>query len=329
MTSDSHVTAVVVTYNRADLLRETLAALQQQARKPNRLVVVDNASADHTSEVIDAFSREHGFEDFELVRSDTNTGGAGGFHAGMRRALELGTDWVWTMDDDVAPAARCLAVLMSHSDISECLHPQRIGIGGTAQPWEPISSIATGTTTFLDNVSFAHGKEIAYTNVACFEGALISTRIIELVGLPDPAYFIIGDDTVFGLKASAHTNVVIARDAHMHRLLAMTSFAPWKVYYLARNAFYVRSEACEYLGISPTKVQNFVFRLNLALELSRHVRRGRGFFGPTFRGWRDGSAYDRKRRRRRAGPELLSEVQVPLARASSGDHGDGSVLGRE
>lgn len=33
---------------------------------------------------------------------EENTGGAGGFSAGVERAFELGAEWFWVMDDDVA-----------------------------------------------------------------------------------------------------------------------------------------------------------------------------------------------------------------------------------
>ena len=284
---------MLVTYNRSELLLRGLEALARQTRLPDALVIVDNHSTDDTAEVLASVAAGHQFTKLDVVSMSENTGGAGGFGTGMKRALEMGTDWVWLMDDDVAPDSRCLEIMLGFRHVSECIHPQRFGPDGRPQPWEPTISVATGTTTFLDNVSFANGKEITFTNVACFEGALVSARVIELVGYPDPSYFIVGDDTVFGIKASVHTNIVIARDAHIHRLLPMTSFAPWKVYYLARNAFMVRTDACAYLGITPTRVNNIVFGLNLALEASRHVRRGREFIPPVLRGFRDGISYAR------------------------------------
>lgn len=291
MTSQSHVTAVVVTFNRSGTLALCLEALRCQTRRPDTVLIVDNASVDDTAEVIASAVARDGFLKVEVLALKENTGGAGGFDAGMRRALELNCDWVWTMDDDVAPDANCLEILLDHTGVSECVHPQRFKVDGSPQAWEPVVSVATGTSTFLDNLSFSNGKEVTFTNVACFEGALVSRRIIELVGFPDPSFFVVGDDTVFGLKASVHTNVAIARDAHMRRLLPITSFAPWKVYYLTRNAFMVRSQACAYLAVTPTRVQRIVFVLNLVLETSRHARRGPTFIGPVLRGFRDGIAY--------------------------------------
>ncbi len=46
------VVAVVVTWNRRDLLVESLAALAAQTLAPVEIVVVDNASTDGTAELL-------------------------------------------------------------------------------------------------------------------------------------------------------------------------------------------------------------------------------------------------------------------------------------
>ncbi|MEP5176740.1 glycosyltransferase, partial [Marinobacter alexandrii] len=73
--------AIVVTYNRLDQLRRTVGRLLDSSDTHlSGLVVVDNASDDGTAEWLAAQ------EDPRLVnhRLETNTGGAGGFEAGMR-----------------------------------------------------------------------------------------------------------------------------------------------------------------------------------------------------------------------------------------------------
>ena len=42
----------------------------------------------------------------QLIHSDDNLGGAGGFHLGVRLAYDAGYDRIWLMDDDVVPGAR-------------------------------------------------------------------------------------------------------------------------------------------------------------------------------------------------------------------------------
>ena len=46
------VTAVVVTYNRRQLLLEALAAVHAQSRAPDAVIVVDNASTDDTAAAV-------------------------------------------------------------------------------------------------------------------------------------------------------------------------------------------------------------------------------------------------------------------------------------
>ena len=48
------VAVVVVTFNRADLLARMLDGLAAQTHRPDAVFVVDNASTDHTREVLEA-----------------------------------------------------------------------------------------------------------------------------------------------------------------------------------------------------------------------------------------------------------------------------------
>jgi glycosyltransferase involved in cell wall biosynthesis len=51
MESRFNVSVVIATRNRAESLKDTLASLTRQSRKPDEVVVVDNASSDHTRDV--------------------------------------------------------------------------------------------------------------------------------------------------------------------------------------------------------------------------------------------------------------------------------------
>ena len=69
--SGTDVVAVVVTWNRRDLLRESLRAIAAQTHLPRRTVVVDNNSDDGTAMML-----ESDFPDVDVVTARTNTGGA-------------------------------------------------------------------------------------------------------------------------------------------------------------------------------------------------------------------------------------------------------------
>ena len=106
------VAVVVVTFNRAELLERMLVGLAALERRPDAVLVVDNASTDDTPRVL-AEATNPGLH---VLRPAENLGGAGGFHLGVRTAHERGFDRIWLMDDDVVPAPDCLTVLMAQDE---------------------------------------------------------------------------------------------------------------------------------------------------------------------------------------------------------------------
>jgi rhamnopyranosyl-N-acetylglucosaminyl-diphospho-decaprenol beta-1,3/1,4-galactofuranosyltransferase len=102
------VVAVIVTYNRRELLLESLVAVQAQHRPPDAVIVVDNASADGTAAAVRAR-----FPAVRLAELGENYGGAGGFAYGMAQAIGEGADLIWAMDDDTIPEPGALAALIA------------------------------------------------------------------------------------------------------------------------------------------------------------------------------------------------------------------------
>jgi rhamnopyranosyl-N-acetylglucosaminyl-diphospho-decaprenol beta-1,3/1,4-galactofuranosyltransferase len=102
------VVAVIVTYNRRELLLESLAAVQAQRRPPDAVIVVDNASGDGSVAAVRA-----GFPTVRVAELGENYGGAGGFAYGMAQAINDGADLIWAMDDDTVPDAGALAALLA------------------------------------------------------------------------------------------------------------------------------------------------------------------------------------------------------------------------
>ncbi|HNS25876.1 MAG TPA: glycosyltransferase, partial [Methanobacteriaceae archaeon] len=113
------VCAVVVTYNRRELLIECLDALRNQTRPVDAVYLVDNASTDDTPELLlekgyldlvpetgeEAWERTLKRDDLVVhyLRLSHNQGGSGGFHQGVKRAYQQGYQWLWLMDDDARP----------------------------------------------------------------------------------------------------------------------------------------------------------------------------------------------------------------------------------
>lgn len=249
------VAVVVVTYNRADLLDRMLDGLAALTRQPDSVIVVDNASADHTRAVLEARS------DLPLqsIHLADNTGGAGGFHLGVKTAYDQGFDRIWLMDDDVVPAPDCLAVLLAHE--APCLMAVREDLYGrlvekSALRFDLSSPLAIRPKTasveseYADRAALPDTVEIE--NVA-FEGFLVHRRVIDAIGLPDPTYFIFYDDVDFAIRARrAGFGILAVRDAVLVRQLEFDqqhALDTWKGFYMYRNLFVVHFRYGENLAV--------------------------------------------------------------------------------
>ena len=243
------VAVVVVTYNRAALLTGMLAGLAALERRPDAVIVVDNASTDHTAAVLDAARNRHGDLPLQVVRSEENLGGAGGFHLGVRTAHEQGFDRVWLMDDDVVPAPDCLTVLMAQD--RDCLIAVREDTSGALvekaavtfdlrNPLHVKPKTAMVETTYGTRAAMPALSEVE--NVA-FEGFMCRRRVIDAIGLPDASFFIFYDDVDFAIRARrAGFRIWAVRDAVLVRQLDFDQqhdLGGWKGFYMYRNLFVV------------------------------------------------------------------------------------------
>ena len=239
------VAVVVVTYNRADLLVGMLDGLAAQTRLPDAVIVIDNASTDHTRTVLEQST----MPDLQRIHSPDNLGGAGGFHLGVSEAYAQGFDRIWLMDDDVVPAADCLATLLSHDQpalmaVREDMRGQLVEKAATRfdlrNPLAIRPKTAMVESTYGERSAMPELVELE--NVA-FEGFLVRRDVIDAIGLPDPSYFIFYDDVDFAVRARrAGFRIWAVRDAVLVRQLDFDqqhALDTWKGFYMFRNLFVV------------------------------------------------------------------------------------------
>ena len=230
------VAVVVVTHDRADLLARLLDGLAAQTRRPDAVVVVDNASTDHTADVLGART------DLPLhVITQDNLGGAGGFHAGVRAAYDAGWDRVWLVDDDVVPAPGCLAALMAvDEDLAGRLVEKAAIDFDLRNPLAIHPKRAAVDTVYADRASMPALVEVQ--NVA-FEGFMARRSVVQEIGFPDPTFFIFYDDAEYAVRARrAGHRIMAVRDAVLVRQLDFNQqhdLSGWKGFYMYRNLFVV------------------------------------------------------------------------------------------
>lgn len=196
-----NVTAVIVTYNRVELLQESInAVLAQQGDFLNHVYVVNNASTDNTQDFLESFNDPK----VTVKNLNENIGGAGGFNLGVRFFIEKTTDhYVWLMDDDTIPSPTALQELIdfyeNHSEasfVSSNVRWQTIGGEPSymnvprqvdrKEEGQPISSTINPTPQIAN---------------ATFVSTMFDRRTVLEIGLPQKEYFIWGDDIEYTNRA--------------------------------------------------------------------------------------------------------------------------------
>jgi rhamnopyranosyl-N-acetylglucosaminyl-diphospho-decaprenol beta-1,3/1,4-galactofuranosyltransferase len=232
------VLAAIVTHNRRDLLRRCLDHIECQSRKPNGVLVVNNASTDGTVDMLLA-------KGTPFVTQE-NLGSAGGWQRCIQYALDNGFDAVWLMDDDGFPDAHALAALeQALSPGVACASSVVVKEDAPSEFVFPFPVLnAKGLPVLFSKPRKLHrlvelesvSPKGTYPFAHFFNGALIDMTAVRLVGNVDSGFFMSGDevDYFFRLRAAGRVcSVIEAR--HFHPDVTKRPYTPAKMYYYLKN----------------------------------------------------------------------------------------------
>ncbi len=205
MSEQQRVIAVVVTWNRRQLLEESLAAIGAQTHPVEAVLVVDNASEDGT-----ALMLAEQFPHVDVISTRRNVGGAGGFAIGIERALMQDADAIWLMDDDTVPHADALEALVR---VRREYRPEHGADPALATPALVASRVVWTDghdhpmNTPRTKVGSSSGERTSARRVGCtplrtasFVSALLDAARVREVGLPVADYFLWNDDFEFSAR---------------------------------------------------------------------------------------------------------------------------------
>lgn len=263
------VCAIVVTYNRKNLLQECLEGLRKQTHPVDAIYILDNASTDGTPQMLleQCYIRElppaKPSEPWEseceipnlqngkpikihCVRMHKNTGGAGGFYEGIKRAYEKGYDWFWLMDDDTVPLDSALFELQN---AKEKVDAQKIGficskvlwIDGTPHLMNiPQIKPLVNCTPF----NYYEDQDLLLVEAASFVSLLVPKTVVQKVGLPLKDFFLWSDDLEFTQRITLNQlyGFYCRRSLVLHktpRNYSAFKATDHRIYYRIRNSLYL------------------------------------------------------------------------------------------
>ena len=184
------VCAIVVTYNRRELLDQVLAALHRQTRRPDEILLIDNASTDGTPEFV-----AERYPEVIVQTQASNRGGAGGFAAGIEWGHQRGNEWIWCMDDDTVPRSDALRELLEALDRAPGKTPlvltsRVLWHDGTPHPMN------RAIPRWRWGVEMADGarRGLLLVRSATFVSTMLHRTCVDRFGLPPEHYFLWADD---------------------------------------------------------------------------------------------------------------------------------------
>jgi rhamnopyranosyl-N-acetylglucosaminyl-diphospho-decaprenol beta-1,3/1,4-galactofuranosyltransferase len=238
------VGAIVVTYNRREVLRECLQAVLGQTRRPDHVLVVDNASDDGTPEML----RDEFGADVEVLAMPRNEGSSGGFHAAFAAGVERGFDWLWAMDDDTIPMPDALETLLGARErlaappaLPEAvvLASKVVWTDGTVHPMNPPAPHPLiGMDLYID--ALQRGLMPIRSNT--FPSVLVRGDAVERHGPPRKGFWIWSDDIdFFGRILRDEHGYFVPESVAVHK--TKTAHTPWqgkdRFYYAVRNGVFI------------------------------------------------------------------------------------------
>ena len=229
-----NVVAVIVLFEpESDVIRNVAALTGQVVR----IVVIDNGSGPAATATLDSISE---LPSVELIRNPVNVGIARALNQGAQEAMDLGADWLLTLDQDAAPGPAIVRIAGDTFD--DYPQPDRIAVIGSTSSVRPAEPIGAGPERPWIELS-----------TVITAGSFVSVTVFQSIGGFREGLFIDYVDVEFCLRARARGYRVLASraPAMTHRIgrptplwiglrsVTPTNHSAFRRYYMTRNRFFV------------------------------------------------------------------------------------------
>lgn len=291
-----NVCAVIVTYNRPELLCRCVERLLRQTY-PMDILIYDNHSTKNTKGALE----ESGLmlPCVTYFYADKNSGGSGGFHNGMKMAVQKGYEYLWLMDDDgYAVKDDALEIIMKAKEqIKDDYFILNSLVVCDENSLQLSFSIDRSTDGNLIKSKADNGIYKGAINP--FNGTLIPAKLIEKIGYVNKDYFVYGDETEYTLRSKVngaqlytvvdslyyHPTYIGKKKKIFGKEILVNEIPLWKAYCMARNTTYNAKLYCSFKDRIKKRIRLIIGAL--FVEKRKWAR-----LKVTFRGIKDGKRGD-------------------------------------
>ncbi|MEI8138702.1 MAG: hypothetical protein WCI03_02415 [bacterium] len=200
------------------------------------------------------------------MRIPTDTGSAGGYYEGIRRACSLPCNWIWIMDDDAEPDSNCLKSLLvanATMDAGCLLSTVKTGDRKSIQLEHRGFHNDRKFTTFcaLDEEAYGSTSPVEVTTFSWI-GVLLRRDVAIRAGLPLREYFMFCEDLEYSMRVTSITKTYLVTNSVMYHK------SPRRIGYATRHFLGVTYSMVPISGLA----SHFYVKRNLVDVERRHNR---------------------------------------------------------
>jgi len=235
------VYAVTLSWNRREDTLACLASLAASDYANLICLLIDNASTDDTVAAVRA-----AYPQVIVIENPQNSGYAAGVVLGIQRALDLGAEFVWIVDNDAIVAPDALSTMLNAQQehpAAALLTPKVMFFSRPEVIWSmgydcrPLTLARTHSWEGRP-IDSARGPRRSTVYAPCC-GLLVQRVVFETIGLLDTHFFIYYEDLDFCLRArQAKLQLYSVPEARLwHKVSASAGDgSPLQKYHLARSS---------------------------------------------------------------------------------------------
>lgn len=188
--------AFIITYERPEVLRETITKILDQSLSPEIILVIDNSTANDTEKLVKGWNCSR----LRYHKVGYNSGPAGAAKLGLEQLAAMEFNWVYWGDDNDPPRDEKVFEQLFRGVRELTERGVKLGIfggkGGSFNKW-------TGRISSLSNKELQQASFVEVDSVPGGQDMLVSSEVIKAGILPNEKLFFGFEEFDFCLKAKS------------------------------------------------------------------------------------------------------------------------------